>query len=65
VTAPFLYLRLRRETYDDVALDAWADRLVPFLDDGRDAFVFFRHDEHGESALRAESLRERVVARLR
>lgn len=59
-TGPFLYLRLRRTTYDEAALDAWARRLVPFLDDGLDACVLFRHDEHGASALLAESFAERV-----
>lgn len=57
VTGAFLYLRLRRSTYTDADLQAWADRLEPFLADGLDAFVFFRHDEDGESAVRAERFR--------
>jgi len=60
LTGPFLYARLRRETYSSEDLDAWAARLAPFLADGRDAYVFFRHDETGESALRAMDLQERV-----
>jgi uncharacterized protein YecE (DUF72 family) len=59
-TGPFLYLRLRRTTYDEAGLDAWARRLVPFLDDGLDAFVLFRHDEDGTSALHAAGFAERV-----
>jgi uncharacterized protein YecE (DUF72 family) len=59
-TGPFLYLRLRRAFYDDAALDAWARRLVPFLDDGMDAYVMFRHDEDGTSALHAEGFAGRV-----
>jgi uncharacterized protein YecE (DUF72 family) len=59
-TGPFLYLRLRRTSYDEPALDAWARRLVPFLDDGMDAFVLFRHDEDGASALHAEGFAARV-----
>lgn len=59
-TGPFLYLRLRRTTYDEAALDAWARRLVPFLDDGMDACVLFRHDEDGTSALHAEGFAARV-----
>jgi len=59
-TGPFLYLRLRRSTYTDAELDGWARRLVPFLDDGLDAFVLFRHDEDGTSAIRAEGFAERV-----
>ena len=59
-TGPFLYLRLRRSSYDDAELDAWARRLVPFLDDGLDAYVLFRHDEDGTSAIRAEGFAARV-----
>jgi uncharacterized protein YecE (DUF72 family) len=59
-TGPFLYLRLRRTAYDDAALDAWAARLVPFLDDGMDVFVLFRHDEDGTSAVLAEGFGERI-----
>lgn len=44
---PFLYLRLRRDEYTPQELTAWADRLEPFLSDGRDVFVFFRHDPVG------------------
>jgi uncharacterized protein YecE (DUF72 family) len=55
-TGRFLYLRLRRLSYSDAALEAWAARLAPFLEDGIDVFVFFRHDATGESALRAERL---------
>jgi uncharacterized protein YecE (DUF72 family) len=54
VTGDFLYLRLRRSSYDDADLAAWRDRLAPFLNDGLDAYVFFRHDADGTSALRAE-----------
>ena len=59
-TGPFLYLRLRRTAYDETALDAWARRLVPFLDDGLDAYVLFRHDEDGTSTVHAEAFAARV-----
>jgi uncharacterized protein YecE (DUF72 family) len=49
-SGPFLYLRLRRHDYSPAELTAWADRLQPFLADGLDAFVFFRHDEAGRGA---------------
>jgi uncharacterized protein YecE (DUF72 family) len=49
-TGPFLYLRLRRHDYSDEELVAWAARLEPFLADGLDAFVFFRHDDVGRGA---------------
>jgi uncharacterized protein YecE (DUF72 family) len=59
-TGPFLYLRLRRSTYTEAELDAWARRVVPFLDDGLDAYVLFRHDDDGASAVRAEGFAARV-----
>jgi uncharacterized protein YecE (DUF72 family) len=54
----FLYLRLRRSVITGADVERWAERLRPFLDDGLDAYVFFRHDEDGASALRAERLRD-------
>jgi uncharacterized protein YecE (DUF72 family) len=63
VTGMFLYLRLRRTSYSEGELLAWADRLEPFLADGLDAFVFFRHDEDGESAVQAERFRALVGGR--
>lgn len=60
VTGPFLYLRLRRSLYGTADLDAWAARLEPFLADGRDAFVFFRHDEHGATPALAAALAARL-----
>ena len=49
-TGPFMYLRLRRNDYTPGELDAWRDRLEPFIAAGDDAFVFFRHDETGRGA---------------
>lgn len=54
LTGRFAYLRLRRTSYTDDELARWSDRLAAFLEDGVDCYVFLRHDEHGESALRAE-----------
>ena len=57
-TGRFLYLRLRRSTYNEAALASWAARIDPFLAAGDDAFVFFRHDADGTSALCALRLAE-------
>jgi len=67
LTGPYLYLRLRRATYTDMELTAWAARLAPFLDAGHDAYVFFKHDETGDAArlarvLMAESARMRSTS---
>jgi uncharacterized protein YecE (DUF72 family) len=55
---PLVYLRLRRHDYSPAELHAWAARLSPFLEDGRDVFVFFRHDETGRATELADGLRE-------
>lgn len=60
LTGPFLYLRLRRHEYTPPEIEAWAQRLLPFLGSGRDAFVFFRHDETGRAAALAMELRTAV-----
>jgi uncharacterized protein YecE (DUF72 family) len=49
-SGPFLYLRLRRSDYDPDELARWLGRLEPFLADGVDASVYFRHDEVGRGA---------------
>ncbi len=59
-TGPLLYVRLRRTAYTETDLDQWAQRLVPFLDDGMDAYVLFRHDDDGSNALLAEGFAARV-----
>lgn len=61
LTGRFLYLRLRRASYEPAELAAWAARIVPFLEAGHDVFAFFRHDAEGQSALRAAEL-DRLVA---
>lgn len=62
VTGRFVYVRLRRAAYGTADLDAWAARLEPFLADGRDAYVFFRHDERGATPGHAEALAARLAA---
>jgi len=62
LTGRSIYLRLRRSSYADTDVEAWADRLRVFLDAGTDCFVFFRHDEHGDSALRAVQMLDLVFA---
>jgi len=64
-TGPFLYVRLRRHDYRPAELADWADRLEPFLSAGDDAFVFFRHDEHGRGPELARALIEAVAVRTR
>jgi uncharacterized protein YecE (DUF72 family) len=63
-TGPFLYLRLRRHDYEPAEVGRWADRLTPFLADGPDAFVYFRHDEVGLATELAAALEAAIGDRL-
>jgi uncharacterized protein YecE (DUF72 family) len=64
LTGAFLYLRLRRHDYDVAGIGALAERLVPFLEAGRDAYAFFRHDESGRATELARDLMGAVARRL-
>lgn len=64
VTGDRLYLRLRRSEYRPAEITAWAERLVPFLESGLDAYAFFRHDEIGRGAESAIELASQVATRL-
>jgi uncharacterized protein YecE (DUF72 family) len=55
-TAPFGYLRLRRESYDDAALEAWVERMR--AQGWREAFVFLKHEDEGQAARLAARLIE-------
>ena len=56
-TAPFGYLRLRRESYDDTALGDWAQ--VVLQSGWDDCYVFFKHEDAG-STERAGRLMELI-----
>ncbi|MFZ1889821.1 MAG: DUF72 domain-containing protein [Candidatus Binataceae bacterium] len=43
-TAPYVYLRLRMENYDDTGLAEWAKRISKFVDDGTKVFAYFKHE---------------------
>jgi len=42
-TAPHVYARLRKESYDDQGLRSWAERLLRFAADGAEVYVYFKH----------------------
>jgi len=44
-TAPFGYLRLRRQDYDEAALASWAERVQ--AEPWQDVSVFFKHEDAG------------------
>jgi len=44
-TAPYVYLRLRKEPYDDAGLDEWVKNLSRLSEDGADEiYVYFKHE---------------------
>ena len=55
-TAPFSYLRLRKEEYTDAELAAWREWIHAELERGRDVFAYLKHDEKGASPERALQL---------
>lgn len=45
-TAPFVYLRLRNEDYDDAGLAAWAKRLSAMAAEAEEIYLYFKHEDH-------------------
>jgi uncharacterized protein YecE (DUF72 family) len=60
VTAPFLYVRLRREHYAPEAITGWGGRIAPLVESGIDVFAFFKHEDEGPSY--AQALRRAATA---
>ena len=49
VTAEFCYVRLRRDDYTTERLDEWREWIAGRRDEGRDVYVYLKHDEGGTS----------------
>lgn len=58
--APFRYLRLREPPYDEDSLAAEADRVRPLLAEGRDIYLYFRHEDEPTAPRYAERLLELI-----
>ncbi|MGH7933050.1 MAG: DUF72 domain-containing protein [Candidatus Binataceae bacterium] len=43
-TAPYVYIRLRKDGYDDAALMEWASRIRRFATGASDIYVYFKHE---------------------
>jgi uncharacterized protein YecE (DUF72 family) len=44
-TASWVYVRLRKPSYDDAALAEWARKLQAFADAGAENYVYFKHED--------------------
>lgn len=53
---PLAYVRLRHGAYTPEELDAWAHRLAKVTADGRDAYVFLKHDDEATGPALAREL---------
>jgi uncharacterized protein YecE (DUF72 family) len=49
-------VRLRRSGYDEQALEQWAEWLKDGMKNGKDAFVFLKHEDEGSPWLWADRL---------
>jgi uncharacterized protein YecE (DUF72 family) len=61
ITADFVYFRLRKPEYTEDDRRAIAQQSAGLVADGKDVFVFFKHEDTPEGALYAEELLERVA----
>jgi uncharacterized protein YecE (DUF72 family) len=43
-TAPYVYVRLRKESYDDAGLDVWVKNLDRLAASAEEVFVYFKHE---------------------
>ncbi len=57
---PVAYVRLRRSSYSDADLAAWARRLRAAAEGGQDVYAFLKHDEGGDGPRYARALVEKV-----
>jgi uncharacterized protein YecE (DUF72 family) len=55
-TAPFIYARMRREGYTDAQLEDWAAWFRKALDQGKNCYVFFKHEDEGSPWVDADRL---------
>jgi hypothetical protein len=56
LTAPFVYFRLRKPDYAAEERASIAARVRSLTSDGRDVFLYFKHEDSPEGALYAEEL---------
>src|SRR5690349_7723706 len=60
VTADFVYSRLRKPEYSTQDRQEIGNRVEQILASGKDAYLFFKHEETPEGALHAQELLKRV-----
>jgi uncharacterized protein YecE (DUF72 family) len=56
ITAPFTYVRLRREVYTPAQLKAWRKRFDGWLEQGVDVYAYCKHEDAGKAPAYANLL---------
>jgi uncharacterized protein YecE (DUF72 family) len=59
--SPFAFLRLRKESYTDDELRAWAGKLATATAEGSDVYCYFKHEEKGAGPVLAERITRMMV----
>jgi uncharacterized protein YecE (DUF72 family) len=62
VTGSVAYFRLRLDSYDAKAVDAWAEKIRKAAKGAEETYVYLRHDETGANAVLAERLAKTLKA---
>ena len=57
-TADFIYARLRRSEYSESDLEKWAGRFIEMRQNGKDCFVYCKHEDEGAPWIWADHLRK-------
>jgi uncharacterized protein YecE (DUF72 family) len=60
ITAEFVYARLRKADYTSEDLSSIAEKATVLLSEGKDVFLFFKHEDEPKGPLNAELLLSRV-----
>jgi len=60
VSGGLAYFRLRKDSYDDKAIDSWVPKIRKAADGLAETYVYLRHDETGENAIHAQSLAKKL-----
>jgi len=58
LSSPFAYLRLRKDEYDETHLKRWAERIGDAVTEGRDVYVYFKHESDDAAPRHAEGLQD-------
>jgi uncharacterized protein YecE (DUF72 family) len=56
------YFRLRKDAYDAKDVENWTEKIREIIRGSKEAFVYLRHDETGDNASYAMTIKEKISA---